>query len=442
MSDKRVKYTSVLKKYIPLEYVDMVTDLLLNYRVVFKIVKPRKTKLGDFRAGIREEKHQITVNGDLNKYSFLITTLHEFAHLITTIYTESKLCQCIKLDAIKLGHKQNLIICNTYIPPRQSRYAVEDAFDEIEVEMTRLIDGTNSIILCGDLNAHTAQLDDYIILDPHLVQMEEVALLQMNLPDVLQKIKLPLLRANKDLSRQDGNGLRLLELCKNTGLFIANGRYDEGKPTTTSGTLIDYVLLSSDIANKIVDFKIDDFDPLYSDVHCKIKFSIQAKCKTSTEHLGKKRLKSSVTMNDKIKRWDSEKKDLFINNIKQQANPVIQAIINNPDVSVPEITKSLNSIYINSARQTFGSHKKQSKEKRKKKSFVWYNEKCYQMKKLYNSALRTHRRMKTQASLNLLISISKQYKKQVKKVKKEYSKNLNMHIMQLKKKDPRAYWQL
>ena len=64
------------------------------------------------------------------------------------------------------------------------------------------------------------------------------------------------------------------------------------------------------------------------------------------------------------------------------------------------------------------------------------------MKKLYNSALRTHRRMKTQASLNLLISISKQYKKQVKKVKKEYSKNLNMHIMQLKEKDPRAYWQL
>ena len=83
MTDKRAKYNSVLKKYVPLEYVDLVTDLLLKYRVVFKIVKPRKTKLGDFRAGVKNEKHQITVNGDLNKYSFLITTLHEFAHLIT-----------------------------------------------------------------------------------------------------------------------------------------------------------------------------------------------------------------------------------------------------------------------------------------------------------------------------------------------------------------------
>ena len=76
-------YDNTVKKYVPLEYVDLVTDLLLKYRVVFKIVKPRKTKLGDFRAGIQGEKHQITVNGDLNKYSFLITTLHEFAHLIT-----------------------------------------------------------------------------------------------------------------------------------------------------------------------------------------------------------------------------------------------------------------------------------------------------------------------------------------------------------------------
>jgi len=83
MSNKRVKYSSILKKYVPLEYVDLVVDLLLKHRVVFKIVKPRKTKLGDFRAGIRNEKHQITVNGDLNKYSFLITTLHEFAHLVT-----------------------------------------------------------------------------------------------------------------------------------------------------------------------------------------------------------------------------------------------------------------------------------------------------------------------------------------------------------------------
>ncbi len=83
MQSKRDQYFKVLSKYVPSEFVSLITDLLLKYPVVFKIVKPRKTKLGDFRAGMNTEKHQITVNGDLNKYSFLITTLHEFAHLIT-----------------------------------------------------------------------------------------------------------------------------------------------------------------------------------------------------------------------------------------------------------------------------------------------------------------------------------------------------------------------
>src|SRR3989338_408362 len=81
--DRAAQYTKVFSKYLPAEFVDSAVTLLLQHSVIFKIVKPRKTKLGDFRAGLRCEKHQITVNGDLSPYSFLITTLHEFAHLIT-----------------------------------------------------------------------------------------------------------------------------------------------------------------------------------------------------------------------------------------------------------------------------------------------------------------------------------------------------------------------
>lgn len=80
---KRDKVTEAYKKYVPEVFVDIVVDLFLQSSVKFKIVAGRKTKLGDFRAGINGEKHQITINGDLNSYSFLITTLHEFAHLNT-----------------------------------------------------------------------------------------------------------------------------------------------------------------------------------------------------------------------------------------------------------------------------------------------------------------------------------------------------------------------
>ncbi len=78
----KTKYHSFFEKFIPTDFLEYVVSIIQENEVRFKIVRPRKTKLGDFRAGRKGEKHIITINRDLNPYSFLITTLHEFAHLI------------------------------------------------------------------------------------------------------------------------------------------------------------------------------------------------------------------------------------------------------------------------------------------------------------------------------------------------------------------------
>jgi hypothetical protein len=49
--------------------------------VHLKIVNERQTRHGDYRKGI-SGKHEITVNASLNKYRFLITLIHEIAHLV------------------------------------------------------------------------------------------------------------------------------------------------------------------------------------------------------------------------------------------------------------------------------------------------------------------------------------------------------------------------
>jgi SprT protein len=72
-----------LKRFVPHGFEGMLADLLFKNIVHFKIVNPRATKLGDFRPGNENRIAQITVNGDLNPYSFLITSIHEFAHLET-----------------------------------------------------------------------------------------------------------------------------------------------------------------------------------------------------------------------------------------------------------------------------------------------------------------------------------------------------------------------
>ncbi|UUV20184.1 SprT-like domain-containing protein [Paenimyroides aestuarii] len=71
----------VLTKYIPENAVDAVYELIKTYRVHFKIVNERVTRHGDYRKN-PDGSHQITVNATLNKYRFLITTIHEIAHLV------------------------------------------------------------------------------------------------------------------------------------------------------------------------------------------------------------------------------------------------------------------------------------------------------------------------------------------------------------------------
>lgn len=83
ISEKHTAYQKAIAKYVPEAFVETVVILLINHKVRFKIVPPRSTKLGDFRPGNHIRLPQITVNGNLNPYAFLITTLHEFAHHIT-----------------------------------------------------------------------------------------------------------------------------------------------------------------------------------------------------------------------------------------------------------------------------------------------------------------------------------------------------------------------
>lgn len=85
MNSKRENISNALKRYIPECYVPYVVELMFSENLSFKISKPRKTKAGDYRAPFNGKPHRISVNGDLNPYAFLITTIHEFAHMTTDI---------------------------------------------------------------------------------------------------------------------------------------------------------------------------------------------------------------------------------------------------------------------------------------------------------------------------------------------------------------------
>jgi len=72
-----------LQDYLPPGTADAVVNYLHQYKVHLTITKHRQSILGDYRHRTHHHNHRISVNGSLNPFSFLITLLHELAHLLT-----------------------------------------------------------------------------------------------------------------------------------------------------------------------------------------------------------------------------------------------------------------------------------------------------------------------------------------------------------------------
>ena len=66
---------------MPAQSVELALTLLRSEPVELKITRPRKTKFGDYRFPTNGGRHRISVNANLNPYAFLITLIHEMAHL-------------------------------------------------------------------------------------------------------------------------------------------------------------------------------------------------------------------------------------------------------------------------------------------------------------------------------------------------------------------------
>ena len=73
---------SVIENFVPTASLPLLSKYLIHWEVNLVITRKRVTKHGDFRT-LPNGGHQITVNEMSNPYRFLITTLHEIAHLLT-----------------------------------------------------------------------------------------------------------------------------------------------------------------------------------------------------------------------------------------------------------------------------------------------------------------------------------------------------------------------
>lgn len=71
-----------LAAYLPENSFEQVAHYLQQYKVHLTLTRQRQSVLGDYRNAVYGKNHRISINANLNKFSFLITLLHELAHLL------------------------------------------------------------------------------------------------------------------------------------------------------------------------------------------------------------------------------------------------------------------------------------------------------------------------------------------------------------------------
>lgn len=75
--------SEILQKYLPESSIPLINKWFNEYKFQLRISRSRLTKLGDYSHPHKGKTHRISVNHNLNSYSFLVTLVHEIAHLTT-----------------------------------------------------------------------------------------------------------------------------------------------------------------------------------------------------------------------------------------------------------------------------------------------------------------------------------------------------------------------
>jgi hypothetical protein len=75
-------FQKIICRYVPEKAIAYCVECWKVSPFSFKVSKRRRSKIGDYRFNKKTNNHEISVNGNLNPYAFLITYIHEVAHLV------------------------------------------------------------------------------------------------------------------------------------------------------------------------------------------------------------------------------------------------------------------------------------------------------------------------------------------------------------------------
>ena len=318
--------------------------------------------------------------------------------------------------------------------------------------------------LTGDFNSRIKDLNEILQIDQDLLNFCSITnTINTNERSIMvENLGLSLYRQSQDSSKTNTFGSRLIELCKNNNLVILNGRAGEdkgiGKYTTTGHSVVDYMIMSFNILRYLNNFRVHEFDPLLSDIHCPISCCTATDnfAETKSQEIGKDKsvFDSYVAQDTPTAKWIKEKASDFIKNISQEKVNTLCAYsvsldytnINATTINQIIPVEKMDEIVVEASKASFKSLTKTKHRNRKEKNPVernqWFNKKCADSRRNYRKVKQYYQRLKSDNNKKNLTQATKEYKRTVKFHKKQYNKCFCKRLRDFKTTDPRTFWKL
>ena len=342
----------------------------------------------------------------------------------------------LKLDKNFFNCNSDIYMACAYLSPENSSYTRRqqyDVFNLLETEIASYM-GKGKVILTGDLNARTAIRLDYLVNDDNRFIPAPC--------DYIPDKPIPP-RFSQD-KMVNGYGRKLIELCKNSGMRIVNGRTLgdlNGKFTCFEyggSSVVDYCITHHSFVDNMVYFKVGELLGHLSD-HCPISFGIRVCSKYNKVN------DIDTTPIPIPYRWYKESevtfKQRFAKPDVQQRLSLLTEKIKAKDIMCDEVIKEINQIFTLVADKSLGKRKRS--KNRKIKKHKWFDKQCHDLK----SQLREYSRMVSrnpfdQSLRKYFFQIKKQYRKQLKKSKLDYKEKIINDLNNMFCKNPSEYWKL
>ena len=347
------------------------------------------------------------------------------------------------VDEHLLGKR--VLFCGSYIEGDNSTYFNRHVYAELEENLLDI--NFENVCLLGDLNSRTGHLPDIIVNNDHSdvgLEFDDFKLLK---------------RTSKD-KQTNTMGYELISFCKSNQLAIVNGRLGEdqgvGDFTCKDASVVDYIIISYELFQFVVNFNIHPFNELFSDCHNAI--SIQFKLEQDSGEINGESDwedvdNGNITTNEKQQKhvnWDKNMTDNYfceLNNeeifqLGKKLDVLLESDKTVKQEDVNCIVAEFNSILLEAANKL-----KMIKIKRKnnyipnRNKKCWYTKECKSKKKAYYKA-----RKKSLFNTNNNYfreetkKAAKIYKREIRKCKRNFDLKVADEIRQLKCKDPKAYW--